>query len=397
MSLPGLAWRNAGRNPGRSTLTIALMAVACFLIIALSAFRLAPTAAGTGGFDLLADSAEPVFADLNSPEVRRDLLADDARLLQGGTVLSLRVLGGDDASCNNLYRPSQPRVLGVPSAMVRYFDDPQSHRLRLQRQRGGYPARPGQPVAVAGGAAGRARRPGAGRARQEHRNVQPAAARRRRPGVPGRVRWPIGPLPRRRLVGQQRSAGQPADWRSRLLAAFSRGQRLSFLPDPGSAGRVGTRGGRVGGAAERPGVRRDAGRPTAGRSAGGAEHVSEHVPGVGCVGVAAGHVRHATVQVRNVLERRSELALLRAAGFRRRRLAQLVMGENIALLVGGLLTGAVAALLAVLPHMFLGGAAVPLRELAGMLAVVLVAGIVSSLFSVRAALRAPLIAALRGD
>ena len=105
----------------------------------------------------------------------------------------------------------------------------------------------------------------------------------------------------------------------------------------------------------------------------------------------------ATVQVRNVIERRGELALLRAAGFRRRRLARLVMLENVALLLGGLLTGVVSALVTALPHMLAGGVSIPLRDLALLLAVVLVVGCLSSLASVRATLRSPILAALREE
>ena len=65
-------------NPGRSTTTIGLMAVATFLIVAMSAFHQEPSDTGTGGFALLAESSEPVLADLNRPELRGDLLGDDA-------------------------------------------------------------------------------------------------------------------------------------------------------------------------------------------------------------------------------------------------------------------------------------------------------------------------------
>ena len=48
LSLAGLAVRNARRNPSRTMLSLALAATASFLIVALSAFRLAPTERGTG-------------------------------------------------------------------------------------------------------------------------------------------------------------------------------------------------------------------------------------------------------------------------------------------------------------------------------------------------------------
>ena len=55
-NLARLALRNAARNPGRSTLTIGLVAAATFLIVAVSAFRLDPRGqtpalhSGNGGY-----------------------------------------------------------------------------------------------------------------------------------------------------------------------------------------------------------------------------------------------------------------------------------------------------------------------------------------------------------
>jgi ABC-type antimicrobial peptide transport system permease subunit len=92
--------------------------------------------------------------------------------------------------------------------------------------------------------------------------------------------------------------------------------------------------------------------------------------------------------------------LLQAAGYRRRRLATLVLLENVVLLAGGLATGVVAALLAVLPHKLLGDAAFSwslLRDLTWMLVGVLLAGFLSSLISVRAVLRLPVLASLRAE
>ena len=84
---------------------------------------------------------------------------------------------------------------------------------------------------------------------------------------------------------------------------------------------------------------------------------------LGALGLLLGTFGLAAVQMRNVIERRGELALLRAAGFRRRRLARLVMIEALALLAGGLLTGFLAALVTTLPHMLVGGASIPLGDL----------------------------------
>ena len=67
------------------------------------------------------------------------------------------------------------------------------------------------------------------------------------------------------------------------------------------------------------------------------------------------------------------------------------------LLLGGLLIGVVAALIAVLPHMFGGGASVPFGELAILLGIVLLVGLVAGFLAARATLRVPVLAALREE
>jgi ABC-type antimicrobial peptide transport system permease subunit len=118
---------------------------------------------------------------------------------------------------------------------------------------------------------------------------------------------------------------------------------------------------------------------------------------LGGLGLLLGTFGLATVQLRNVLERRGELALLRAAGFRRARLALLVMLENAALLVGGLGVGVLAALIAILPHLLQGGAAIPWGTLTVTLSIVLLVGLAAGMSAVRATLRAPLLPSLRGE
>jgi ABC-type antimicrobial peptide transport system permease subunit len=118
---------------------------------------------------------------------------------------------------------------------------------------------------------------------------------------------------------------------------------------------------------------------------------------LGALGLLLGTFGLAAVQLRSVFERRKELALMRAAGFTRLRLAQMVLLENLVLLVGGLALGTIAALVAVLPQMLLGAAHMPLGDLAGMLGIVLLAGVATGFIAVRATLRAPVVAALRGE
>ena len=75
----------------------------------------------------------------------------------------------------------------------------------------------------------------------------------------------------------------------------------------------------------------------------------------------------------------------------------LVAMENVLLLLLGLGVGLLAALVAVLPHLIGRGAAVPFGLLAGIFALVIVAGLAASLAAVRGVLRAPILAALREE
>ena len=118
---------------------------------------------------------------------------------------------------------------------------------------------------------------------------------------------------------------------------------------------------------------------------------------LGAMGLLLGTFGLATVQTRNVLERRSELALMRATGFRRSTLATMVLMENITLLAGGMAIGVLAALAATLPHLLAGGASIPWTTLSVLLAIVLATGLITGLAAVRATLRAPLLAALREE
>jgi ABC-type antimicrobial peptide transport system permease subunit len=99
--------------------------------------------------------------------------------------------------------------------------------------------------------------------------------------------------------------------------------------------------------------------------------------------------------VRNVLERRGELATLRAFGFRRSTLAWMVLAENAFLLVIGVVVGCVAALAAVAPS--LAGRHVPWPSLAATLALVLVVGMLSSIAAVVGTLRVPLLPSLKAE
>jgi putative ABC transport system permease protein len=118
---------------------------------------------------------------------------------------------------------------------------------------------------------------------------------------------------------------------------------------------------------------------------------------LGGFGLLLGTVGLAAVLLRNVLERRKELALLRAVGFQPQQLATMVLAENVLLLAGGLLAGGVCAGLAVMPALLARGTELPLVSMTGLLALVAATGLLSSVLAVKAAMRSPLLEALRSE
>jgi ABC-type antimicrobial peptide transport system permease subunit len=118
---------------------------------------------------------------------------------------------------------------------------------------------------------------------------------------------------------------------------------------------------------------------------------------LGGLGLLLGTVGLAAVLLRNVLERRRELALLRATGFQPVHLSLMVVAENALLLGCGLLTGIVCSLLAVAPALWTRGGQLSIVSLLLLLAAVFLTGLAASLVAVVAAQRAPLLSALRAE
>jgi ABC-type antimicrobial peptide transport system permease subunit len=118
---------------------------------------------------------------------------------------------------------------------------------------------------------------------------------------------------------------------------------------------------------------------------------------LGALGLLLGTIGLAIVQLRSVLERRAELALMRVAGFRPGRLVQMVICENGVLLGGGLAVGLVAASFALLPQWAPHGVGVPWLTLAALLGTIAVVGFAAGWLATRSVLEAPIIATLRGD
>ena len=118
---------------------------------------------------------------------------------------------------------------------------------------------------------------------------------------------------------------------------------------------------------------------------------------LGGLGLLLGTIGLAAVMFRNVLERRRELALLRAVGYDRVRVTQMILAEAMLLLGAGLAAGVLSAALAIGPAWGSRGGVRPGATLLLLLAAVVLAGIVSAAMASRAALRGNLLEALRAE
>jgi ABC-type antimicrobial peptide transport system permease subunit len=118
---------------------------------------------------------------------------------------------------------------------------------------------------------------------------------------------------------------------------------------------------------------------------------------LGALGLLLGTLGLGIILVRNVIERRGELATLRAFGFNRSILALLVVTENGVLLLSGILIGAVSALIAVSPHLFQSGSNFPWVSLSFTLLIVFLIGMIASVVATVLALRIPLLPALKAE
>ena len=114
-------------------------------------------------------------------------------------------------------------------------------------------------------------------------------------------------------------------------------------------------------------------------------------------GLLLGTVGLGIVLLRNVLERRGELATLRAFGFRRQRLGRLILLETGFLLVAGVALGSLAAVAGVVPRWLAGELHLPWTALARTLGLVLLVGMLSGLAAVRRVVRTPLLPVLKSE
>jgi putative ABC transport system permease protein len=397
LSLPALGVRSAARRRRRSLATIALLASGAFLISAIGAFRLdanqdaSGRTSGTGGFALLGDATLPIVQDLNS-QAGREALGLNAKDLAEVHLVPFRVREGDEASCLNLNRAQRPRLLGVAPEMLKgrfTFTDVVSGSDRKQ----GWAVLSNKDIAAAG---------------HPEEIIVPAV------GDANSIQWALG-----KKIGDTLdfTDDQGRPFKVRIAGAVANsllqgsliidetefvkrfpsesGYRMFLIDAPAnrvtSVSTVLSRALQDFGLELTPAAQRLNTFNAVQNTYLGTFQI------LGGLGLLLGSAGLGVVVLRNVLERRGELGLLVAVGFRHRQLQWLVLMEHGALLGLGLSLGLVAAAIAVLPALLSPASQLPYRSLAITLAAVLLNGVVCTWVATRVALRGDLLQVLRNE
>lgn len=383
------------RNPLRSSLTLALLAFASFLIASMGVFHVAPDPRGYGGFDLLGESSQPIYRNISSGKVREELLGSQAQKLRDTYIMAFRMRPGDDASCNNLFQVAQPTVLGVPTRMNQ-IDDFNGQATAFLWSASDNPAEPWR--AIEQQAAG-----------DEFAPIpvildQNTAAWSLKQGAS------LGAVIRLQYGERTiyfRTVGLLANSVLQGKLMISEVNFRYLFPEISGNSFFMIRSGNAiaqeevietleqGWSAEGLDVTLSA-QTLAGLLGVQNTYISAF-QSLGALGLLLGTFGLIAVQLRSVFERREELALMQALGFSKSRIAQMLTLETVFLLGGGVLTGCLAAAVALVPYIIENSTQVSALQPLALLSVVLLVGFIAALIAVRAAMKPSVLAGLRGE
>jgi putative ABC transport system permease protein len=391
-SVSRLGFRYARYRPGRSVLSMAVIASATFILISVDAFRrgdgIADTGprSGVGGYSVFVETLLPVVGDVNGRAAR-----DAMNLFDLDPAISFepfRLLPGDDASCLNLYEPRNPRILAPTDAFLA------KGRFAFSAARATSDAERANPWLLLTRKEPDGAIPVIGDANSMtyvlHKQIGEDLVIRRG-----------GRDIRLRLVGALRDSvfqGELLMSQANFITLFpdQQGYRVMLVEAPSNQ------------AAAVAATLEDAMADLGADATGTAERLAQFhrventylstFQALGGLGLVLGSIGLATVLLRNVLERRRELALLGAVGFRGSHVLTMVVAENVLLLGCGLLAGAICAGLAIAPAIAERGGRFPITSSGALLLFgVFITGLLSSIVAMNAATRAPLLSSLRSE
>jgi ABC-type lipoprotein release transport system permease subunit len=383
--------RNARYRPSRSVLSVALIAAATFLIVSIGAFRrgaddsVDPKSA-TGGYALIAETVAPLMHDPSTPAGREAL--NLTAVTTPFSVARFRLRPGDDASCLNLYRPQSPRLLGATDGFIR------ANRFTFSASMAGADAERQNPWLLLN------RRFEDGAVPVVGDSTSLTYVFHLGVGDDYMMQGPDGRPLRLRIAGALRDSVLQSelimgDANFTRLFPRNEGFRVFLIAtEPSRAAALGS-------ALEQQ--LQDFGLD--------AQSISERLASyhrventylstfqaLGALGLVLGTLGLGTVLLRNVLERKRELALLQATGYRRSHLVLMVIAESVFLLACGLSIGIACAAVAIAPAYLERDQAFPVLSTLGLLAAVFAAGMLSTIMATRFVATSELLPALKNE
>ncbi len=408
-----LGLRHTSVRPARSVLSLALIAFACFVLVSVGAFRKDANAAttdrsaGTGGFALMAEAVAPLMHDPNTREGRDGLGLDTNDPIVAATrITRFRLRPGDETSCLTLYKPTNPRIIAPEP---RFLDEP---RFSYASSMASTPEEIANPWRLLN----RTFADGAIPAIADQTTLMYVLHL----GVGDDFTF----TPEGHAETRLRIVGALADsvLQSELVigeAAFMRlfprheGYRV-WMIDTSSEGRGGTS---LSAEARSAKVEVPPGEITTHLedrlSDFGLDVIDTHTrwaayhqventylatfQALGSLGLLLGTVGLGAVLARNVIERRREIGLLQAVGYAPANVRSMVLSEGMALVMGGLLIGTGCAVIAILPALRDRAQSLPIGSLVSLLIGVVVAGAFASLIAITLTTQTPVVTAIKAE
>lgn len=371
-SLHRLGLRNAARHTARSVLSVGLIAFAAFTLVTVASLKQGEPqdthvqTSGAGGYRLILQSGIPLTGDLATPGGRELLGVAEVDVWQRVSFAPMRVWAGQDVSCLNLTKPDSPTILAVPSTQawagrftfartIRDVPNP----WELLDERGDDPNT--IPVIADNETAQYILKLGIGET-----FPNPVVDQR---GVKRHLKL-VATLSH--SIFQSELLMSEANFRALFPAQSGFGTVLIETATAEDAAEVQKR---LNTDLEGYAVTVDT---TAARLAAYATVANTYLSTfqtLGSLGLMLGAIGLAVVLLRGLVERRAELALLAAIGFRPGARVRLVLAENAFLLVIGLAVGAGCALLGILPTLATAARTINLPGLLATLGAVLLIGL----------------------
>ena len=377
--------RNIARRPSRSLAVMGMMAGGIFIVMAVNAFRLGGVTditrrdSGTGGFALIGESSLPIYEDLNS-QAGMDAFGLDEEILKSASVVPFRVREGDDASCLNLNRAQNPVLVGVSAAKLserkafRFIGEGSWDLLTKSAEDEAIPGIADQATAMWG----------LGKGVGDTLDYTDGKGRPVKVQIVGLL---AGSILQGKLIIDERA----------FLDRFPDAAGYKFLlidSPPAKTTEVSEH-------LTRQLEARGLALESANARLAEFNAVQNTYIGIftvlGGLGVLLGTAGLGVLLARHVLERKGELGLMQALGFKQPALRAMILGEHITLLVVGLILGVISAAIAVWPALKQGGGDLPLVFLASLLGGVLVFGIVACATAAFSAVRGRLIESIRRE